>query len=83
MKNSAIIEYTEFRKIYDFLDEKLAFKLYKPIELMKEKYKRREEYFRIIQELEKNKGNSYYSDRSDTLRLGIYEKKNKNIYCYD
>jgi hypothetical protein len=83
MKNSAIIEYTEFRKIYDFLDEKLTFKLYKPIELMKEKYKRREEYFQIIQELEKNKGNSYYSDRSDTLRLGIYEKKNKNIYCYD
>ena len=81
LKNSDIIEYTEFRKIYDFLSDDLAIKLKKPIELIKQKYKMRENYFEILKELENNKDDHYYNERSDNLKIGICEQKYPNIYC--
>jgi len=83
LKNSDIIEYTEFRKIYDFLSDDLARKLEKPIELIKQKYKMRENYFELLKELENNRGENYFNERSDTLKIGICEFKYPNIYCYD
>lgn len=81
LKNSDIIEYTEFRKIYDFLSDDLSIKLMKPIELIKQKYKMRENYFEILKELENNKGEEYYIKRSDTLKIGICKTKYPYIYC--
>ena len=81
LKNSDIIEYTEFRKIYDFLSDDLANKLKKPIELIKQKYKMRENYFEILKELKNNRGENDYSNRSDTLKIGICKTKYPYIYC--
>ena len=34
----------------------------------------RENYFEILKELENNKGEHYYNERSDNLKIGICEK---------
>ena len=75
--------YTEFRSIYNFIDDDLSMKLKGPIESIKQKYERRQNYFDIIKELEQNKGDSYFTDRSNSLKIGICEIKNPSIYCYD
>ena len=41
----------------------------------------RENYFEILKELKNNRGENYYSNRSDTLKIGICKTKYPYIYC--
>ena len=76
LENSDIIEYAEFRPIYNFFDEELEIQLEKPLELLKKKYKKRINYMKIIEELKKTKGDYYYDDKTDNFMIG---KCDKNI----
>ena len=52
--NSAFIEYSEFRDIFEFLEENLKKQLEGPINIIRNKYKKRINYMKIIEDLKKN-----------------------------
>ena len=84
LENSDVIEYTEFRYIYNFLDQKLAIKLNKPIELFKQKYKKRLNYLKTTKEMiekKKSYSNYYYCNGDDNFKIGICDKNNPEIEC--
>ena len=81
LENSDVIEYTEFRNIYNFLDQELEIKLNKPIELLKQKYKKRLNYLKTTKELleKKSSSNYYYCNGDSNLKIGICDKNNLEI----
>lgn len=81
LENSDVIEYAEFRNVIDFLDEKLEKELNGPIEFLKQKYKKRVNYIRIIEELkEKKRNNNYfYGEGNYDFKIGKCEKDNPDI----
>ena len=60
IKNSVFMEYSEFRDIFDFLDENLKKQLEKPINIIKNKYKRKINYMKIIEGLKNNRGEQIF-----------------------
>lgn len=84
LKNSNIIEYTELRGIDSFIDDEIKKLLEKPIKIVWEKYRKRQNYIKVIEELKDYtyKGKKHYSfrNRSDNVKLGICDKNYPGIY---
>ena len=86
IKNSNFIQYSEFREIFDFLNDDLKKQLSKPIDIIKKKYKKRISYAKIIEQLKITKGEQLFLDDIDYEDLPeiyddvIYVKKEKSLF---
>ena len=86
IKNSDFIQYSEFREIFDFLNDDLKKQLSKPIDIIKKKYKKRISYAKIIEQLKITKGEQLFLDDIDEEDLPeiyddvIYLKKEKALF---
>lgn len=81
LENASIIEYTIIREIHTFIDADVREELKEPLELIEKKYKKRKNYFDLINFLkeEKRKKPKQYSNNSETLRIGNYSKNKEGI----
>ena len=79
--NCEFIEYSEFRLIFDFLNDDLKKKLTEPIKLIIEKNKKIIDYVKIIEEINNNKGEQNYVDQKGTLIIGKFNEEKPYIYC--
>jgi hypothetical protein len=70
-----IVEYSEFREIFDFLNDDLIEKLNlkKPIDIIKETYKKRFNYEKIIEQLKRNKDEEISLDQENEYFPETYE----------
>ena len=67
IKNSDFIQYSEFREIFDFLNDDLKKQLSKPIDIIKKKYKKRINYAKVIENLKNNKGEQLFLDDDEDM----------------
>ena len=65
--NSDFIQYSDFRLIFDFLNDDLKKQLSKPINIIKKKYRRQINYMKIYEQLKNNKGEQIFMDKKDDL----------------
>jgi hypothetical protein len=75
LDNSQIIEYSEFRDIFDFLNDDLKEKLNlkEPIDIIKKKYKKRINYEMIIEQLKRNKDQKIILNQENEYFPKTYE----------
>ena len=65
--NSDFIQYSQFREIFDFLNEDLKKQLSIPINIIKKKYKRKINYMKIFEQLKNNKGEQLFLEDDEDL----------------
>ena len=65
--NSDFIQYSDFRLIFDFLNDDLKKQLSEPINIIKKKYKRQINYMKIYERLKNSKGEQIFLDEDDDL----------------
>lgn len=83
LEKAAIIEYSLFRTIEDFIDNDQKRLLREPLKIINIKYEKKREYINIIKDLKNNRGELHYFNISDTIRIGKHDKSNKNLICDD
>ena len=81
LKNSHIIEYSELRGIDSFIDDKIKAKLEKPIALVWQKYRKRYNFLKVIEELRKKVVYYNYTDL-ENFKCGICDTNYPDIYVY-
>ena len=77
--NSIIIGYSEFREIFDFLNDDLKKQLKEPINIIKKKYRKRINYEKIINRLKHSKGEALLLEDRNEYSAEIYEYYVKNF----
>jgi len=78
--NANIIEYSEIRTIDNFLDKEIQEGLKKPLNLVIYKYKKRKDYFSLIQQIKSKKLEEFYNE-SGRLVIGKNKNSSKYIQC--
>ena len=81
LKNANIIEYAEIRTLDNFIDRNLKELLKEPLNLVIKKYEKRREYYYIIKKLKEKNEEHYFYNKTETLRIGMNNRDNKDIVC--
>ena len=81
LKNANIIEYAEIRTLDNFIDRDLRDLLKEPLNLVIKKYEKRREYYYIIKKLKEKNEEYYFYNKTETLRIGMNNRDNKDIVC--
>ena len=81
LETANVVEYSNFTEILSFIDEDLLNSLEEPINIVKRKYERRRNYYNLIQDLPKIRGEDRYVEYKDTLRIGCYDESKEDITC--
>lgn len=80
-RNAMPVEYKDFWKITDFINDKIKNKLRKPLKIVEKKYELRKKYLEIIIDLQKRK-KDYPISGKFTKNNGINEESDEPyIYC--